>query len=212
MHMGTAAYWRSGTAILVASGTFSAKVLHMTQSPEEPSSRISARLTALALRSSLPNAPGAAGSRWVVVPDGTSFDTEGLVVRLAESPTPLECEARWAQGRDRIEVTLSSSGGARAVEGVGDAYDSARRIGRVVRSELAPGEANPLVLVRGAGESILVTLVDLETWIRAYTIRKSTLGVEDPDQEAALNRASVVIVLGSSSGARIEFQRREPRE
>jgi len=172
-------------------------------------SQLSARLTVLALRSSLPDSPSAAGSKWVIMPHGTALTSEEFVAFLAESTTPLRCEAHWGQGHAWVEVTLSSSPTAGVVDRLTDARDSARRIDDVIRSELALGATNPLVLVRGSSESILVTLEDLGAWLRSFSIRRISLGVEDPDQEAAASGARAVVILGSSSGARIEFLGRE---
>lgn len=151
-----------------------------------------AAIALLELRTSVGTSLVSNSTQWLLVPQGRTVSTAGLVAFLAESPKPLQCRA-----------TIQSSG-AKVELACGRASDSLARYIKMSadfvlqRLERAWGNFDPAatdVLVIGNDESLVVSYHAFAEWLRSYSVDLIMVEyIHDPPPDEAIRSGSRMMV------------------
>ena len=155
------------------------------------SAELSARIALLALRASLPEGRREVPRSFAFLPLTQDVSVEDAARKLKLLPKPLRCEAsvigdsvsvRCTSVTQPQEVQFSLDGAQRDIVSFGEAV-----------MKVAPAPiADPLVVLRGSSESLVVPWSSVARWFRDYSVPHS-IRFDPADSEARAQGACAVL-------------------
>jgi hypothetical protein len=154
-------------------------------------STVGGRLSLMALRVFVKETALTPEYGYILLPDTASRGAEEASQLLAAMPKPLECTGN--RSGNTLVVTCLQMSDTRRREFDGPSSEAAQGFGEDIRTR-APGESDPFVEVRGAGEAILVRLSDFQRWLTEYDLPGGFV-VGRPDDKCLTPEVRTVIRL-----------------
>jgi len=171
-----------------------------------------ARMMVLALEASLPKVARTQMSTWRLLGTGTTeVRSDDLVGILTESRKPVAClvvPTDSPAGLTTLRLTATDDLDNLTI---GHAAGDSKLIDSI-RRKYAVADTVDMISFRNryTGASLLVSLEDLNTWLRDYYLKTYTLVVRDPDETERHQGAVTVVEIGSTEGIRADIEWQPP--
>jgi len=150
--------------------------------------------TLVALRAGLPDRERSAESSWVFVPQTAVVSTDLAIESLVQLPKPVACDAHTDAESIVVDCRAITNPGARKVHDR-NAERTIRLFSHAIQRLGDTRRSDPRVLVRGYGGAVVLSLSEVQTWLRDYFVRSFAMALQRPDSDALSQGVSAILAL-----------------